>query len=350
MASEIRVNTFKNRSGLGTVSITDSGASFSGVVTATSFSGNLTGNATGLSGSPTLSIGAGSTSAPSLSPSGDSNTGIFFPSADTIAFGEGGVEALRIDSSGRVGVGTNDPGAKLTVFDSGTSQIRVTSGDTQKATLQINASNTAVTFQSTYLSGGTAARDFVFYDVGTERMKIAGGGGAAGDVTISNGNLVFGTSGKGIDFSANSNAAGMTSELLDDYEEGTWTPALSYGGTACTMNTGSANAGRYVKVGGMCYCTFNMNHTSKNSASGSAALSGFPFSSLDVAQSFYNGYIQLAGGCSLPTGCVGLMLYQTTGNNTSRILVGTTTGHSDLNQSQVAESQTYYGYIVYAVG
>ena len=66
MASEIRVNTFKNRSGLGTVSINDSGASFSGVVTATSFSGdltgnvtgnltgNVTGNATGLSGSPTL--------------------------------------------------------------------------------------------------------------------------------------------------------------------------------------------------------------------------------------------------------------------------------------------------------
>jgi len=64
MASEIRVNTINNRSGLGTISINDSGASFSGVVTATSgFSGDLTGNvtgnvtgdATGLSGSPTLS-------------------------------------------------------------------------------------------------------------------------------------------------------------------------------------------------------------------------------------------------------------------------------------------------------
>jgi len=78
--------------------------------------GNLTGTAStataaatayGLSGSPTLSIGAGSTSAPSLSPSGDSNTGIFFPSADTIAFGEGGAEAARIDSSGRLLMGTS---------------------------------------------------------------------------------------------------------------------------------------------------------------------------------------------------------------------------------------------------
>jgi hypothetical protein len=44
----------------------------------------------------------GTASAPSISPSGDINTGLFFPAADTIAFSEGGVEAMRIDSSGRV--------------------------------------------------------------------------------------------------------------------------------------------------------------------------------------------------------------------------------------------------------
>ena len=63
MASEIRVNTFKNRSGLGTITVNDTGANFSGVVTATggfsgaltgNVTGNVTGNATGLSGSPTL--------------------------------------------------------------------------------------------------------------------------------------------------------------------------------------------------------------------------------------------------------------------------------------------------------
>jgi hypothetical protein len=45
----------------------------------------------------------------------DTNTGIFFPAADTIAFGEGGSEAMRIDSSGNVGIGTSSPGAKLAV-------------------------------------------------------------------------------------------------------------------------------------------------------------------------------------------------------------------------------------------
>jgi len=47
-------------------------------------------------------VAAGSAAAPSITPTGDSNTGIFFPSADTIAIAEGGTEALRIDSSGRV--------------------------------------------------------------------------------------------------------------------------------------------------------------------------------------------------------------------------------------------------------
>jgi len=84
----------------------------SGVVTATSFSGsgaNLTGiaattnvvtNSLVVSGITT--VAAGSTAAPSITPTGDSNTGIFFPSADTIAIAEGGSEALRIDSSGNL--------------------------------------------------------------------------------------------------------------------------------------------------------------------------------------------------------------------------------------------------------
>jgi len=62
---------------------------------------------TTLSSGGAVTISAGSTSAPSVSPSGDSNTGIFFPSPDTVCIGEGGSEVLRVDSSGRVGVGTN---------------------------------------------------------------------------------------------------------------------------------------------------------------------------------------------------------------------------------------------------
>ena len=61
----------------------------------------------------TVNLGAGAVGTPTLTTSGDTNTGIFFPAADTIAFSEGGAESLRIDSSGDVGIGTTDPITKL---------------------------------------------------------------------------------------------------------------------------------------------------------------------------------------------------------------------------------------------
>jgi len=49
---------------------------------------------------------AGTAALPAITTTGDTNTGMFFPAADTIAFAEGGAEAMRIDSSGNVLVGT----------------------------------------------------------------------------------------------------------------------------------------------------------------------------------------------------------------------------------------------------
>jgi hypothetical protein len=64
------------------------------------------------------------------------------------------------------------------------------------------------------------------------------------NVEIHDGNLVFETAGTGIDFSANANATGMSSELLDDYEEGTWSPQIKgWNGSY------SASEGGYIKIG-----------------------------------------------------------------------------------------------------
>jgi hypothetical protein len=62
---------------------------------------------------------AGTAAAPSITTTGDTNTGIFFPAADTIAFTEGGVEAARFDSSGNLGIGTSSPQAKLVASNGG---------------------------------------------------------------------------------------------------------------------------------------------------------------------------------------------------------------------------------------
>jgi len=70
-----------------------------------------TGAFTSITASTTLGItgvatfSAGSAAAPAITTTGDTNTGTFFPAADTIAFTEGGAEAMRIDSSGNVGIG-----------------------------------------------------------------------------------------------------------------------------------------------------------------------------------------------------------------------------------------------------
>ena len=98
---------------------------------------------------------------------------------------------------------------------------------------------------------------------GTNRVNVDSSGNTtvasgtltvtAGDLTLSDGNLVV-ASGHGIDFSATANSSGtMTSELLDDYEEGTWTPRLNgWNGTSSSyvnVTNTSSRAGTYTKVG-----------------------------------------------------------------------------------------------------
>lgn len=99
-----------------------------------------------------------------------------------------------------------------------------------------------------------------------------------GNQTITNGNVVV-SSGYGIDFSATAQAGGMTSELLTDYEEGTWTPTYS----AASGSAGSAGGifiGRYVKIGTVVHVYGEVNISNKGSWSGVISIGGIPFSGL----------------------------------------------------------------------
>lgn len=114
-----------------------------------------------------LAVTAGTVSAPGIAASGDTNTGIFFPAADVIAFTEGGVEAMRLDSSGQMGLGTASPAARfdlagdykegvVTANTGASYTINLASGTVQNLTL---TENCAFTFPA----ATTAGRSFFLF-------------------------------------------------------------------------------------------------------------------------------------------------------------------------------------------
>ena len=114
------------------------------------------------------------------------------------------------------------------------STLKVNTIQTVNGTGNITASNTIVGNLTGNLTGNST---------------VGGTLGVTGVLTPSAGIAI--PNGQGIDFSAYANAAGMTSELLDDYEEGTWTPSV--GGTTVTYTNQN---GKYTKVGRMVFIWF----------------------------------------------------------------------------------------------
>lgn len=97
-----------------------------------------------------------------------------------------------------------------------------------------------------------------------------------GDQTIVDGNMVVGTAGKGVDFSANPSSPGSTSELLDYYEEGTWTPALAFGAGSTTYLNQN---GTFTRIGNQVTLNFWIRLDTPSGASGAASITGLPFAS-----------------------------------------------------------------------
>ena len=79
-----------------------------------------------------LELSDGSAAAPSLTNSGDTNTGLYFPAADTIAITTAGSEQVRITSGGDVGIGTTSPAQTLHVNSGAgvSSALKLTNGNT----------------------------------------------------------------------------------------------------------------------------------------------------------------------------------------------------------------------------
>jgi len=160
-----------------------------------------------------ITTGTGTAAAPAIVPTGDTNTGIFFPAADTIAFSEGGAEAMRIDSSGNVGIGTTSPSQLLTVGSPETPVISIakvgvySSGAsliiTRDTTNDIETLIGTVTGTLNSVVGSATNHDLEFRTNNTERLRITSSGvvriGTATELLTSANILeVSGTNGIGI--------------------------------------------------------------------------------------------------------------------------------------------------------
>lgn len=135
----------------------------------------------------------------------------------------------------------------------------------------INASQ--ITGVLPVLNGGTG----VTTKTGTGNVVLSAAPTLSGDVTLSTGNIIQGTAAKGFNFTANTPQAGMTSELLNWYEEGTWTPNQ---GAALTVVGAFSSSGRYTRIGRLVTVSFTIaGATSVAISAGNTICTNLPFTS-----------------------------------------------------------------------
>lgn len=147
-------------------------------------------------------------------------------------------------------------GADLNGVNLSVSGISTLSGLTASTALALNASKEVVSVTNTGSGNNVLATS---PSIATPTLT--------GDVQMSTGNLVVGTSGKGIDFSVTPGTG--TSELFDDYEEGTWTPQT-------TANGLINNTGWYTKAGDTVFAWYDFT-VSNVGTSSIIRITGLPF-------------------------------------------------------------------------
>lgn len=195
--------------------------------------------------------------------------------------------------------------------------VKVASDDLTVKNIRSNATNGILQVAG---PGASATRVMTVPDANFTVARTDAANSFTGDQTLSTGNVIIGTAGKGIDFSANTAAAGMTSELLTWYEEGTWTPAMTASTSGTITINFSFSGATYTRVGRKVTCLASMYVGSVNSPTGNLFVEGLPFTIGAVSPA---GAIWAAG---LTVSANNFLMAAGTRNNTTVIVQGFASG------------------------
>ena len=340
MASEIRVDKINSLSGVGTVTLSPTGVDIAGITTAATLRAT-TGIVTSLTAGSLTSLGAvsGTTGtftgnvsiADKIIHTGDTNTAIRFPEADTITAQTSAAERLRIDSDGDLihrslnktlslvstqnasqagtkiaffgadrydtdeefaairgllvgnsgGSGNKQNGGLQFVVGSASHAHAMTQGGNvgfgtanPQAALHIN--NSAAEIRLTDSDGDGDYSEIISGATGNLFLSAdAGNGGSDSRISmlVDNSEKLRILSTGGITFNGDT----ATANALDDYEEGDWTPTFVGGSGSITVNAYAVQYGKYVKIGKMVYVEGLLRANVTNNSNGTYDIDGLPF-------------------------------------------------------------------------
>ncbi|CAB4240706.1 hypothetical protein UFOVP39_62 [uncultured Caudovirales phage] len=225
--------------------------------------------------------------------SGIYNTGVGYQSLYTNAGGSGnvcaGVQTLYSNTSGNynTAVGSGVPGVSGSALGSNTTGSYNTAIG--------NSSGTAITTgSSNVIIGGYTGSAAPISATGSNYVVFSDGAGNVRGYYDSTGNLIVPVAAKGVNFTANTPAAGMTSQLLNWYEEGTWTPADA-SGAGLTFTSVTA---KYTRIGRQVTATVVLTYPTTASTA-QAQISGLPFAASNFGQFILTNTVVIGGGSGL---------------------------------------------------
>ena len=140
-------------------------------------------------------------------------------------------------------------------------------------------------------------------------------------------------------------AAGVyaAANTLEDYEEGTWTPQVNFGGTDAGV-TYTKNVGRYTKIGRMVYASFDIVLLSKGSTTGSLSIDGLPFANYIADQNNAGTIICENGGVNWPLSGVYGMVWS---DGNIYVRSQGTTAYDAVTNANFSNTTKFFGMMVY---